>query len=231
MTNERNLKTSEIPPLSVMVERNLAKYAICTSDLGFYEYGYTWYDRESANAQFALETCYSMGLPESVDLYKFCKVISIVSPGRKWRFNIKDAKATCLAWLKQDEAERVAVLSEYRVARRFGLPAFRRAWGLLDGTYELLYSKAPKTFSFAHNLAFPDTSPEITFDQHNAHIVLGEDDVEGSIGISPVQYEPLKTSIQVSADEVGIEARRFQGLIWTERVEGVTAAAPELEAE
>lgn len=222
MTNERTLKTSEIPSFELMVQRNLAVYALATQDEECYQRGYYWYDNEHKNCVESLQKLHEGGIPQTVDIFKFCQVVSIISPGRKWGVNIKDAYATILAWYSSDvEEERVEVLSTFKVSRRYGLPCFRRAWGLLDGKYSLEYKKSPKTFSFAHNLTYPTSSPEITFDQHDCHISLGEWDDYGSIGISYAQYKKLAPVIQHCADLLGIDARRFQSIVWTWRVENL----------
>lgn len=220
MTNERNLKTHEIPTFELMVERNLAVYALATQDQEAYDRGFNWYPYEHDNCINALHDLASFGM--KLDLLSFAKIVGIVSPGRKWKVNIKDAFATALAWHRSgDEFERVKTLQEYKVSRRYGLPAFRRAWSLLDGKYDIVYKKAPKTYSFAHNLTYPDTSPEITVDQHNCHILLGEWDVYGSIGISYGQYIKLAPTIQHCADLLGLPARTFQAILWVWRVENV----------
>lgn len=216
MTNERNLRNEEIPELQVMVDRNLVKWALAESHSSF-EYGCNWYPIEKENVKAAFD----LAVDGICTLDQMCDVVGIVSPGRRWSDNIKDGAATCIAWSLPTLEERIHVLNQFRVSRRYGLPAFQRAWSYLDGVYVLGPRTAPKTWSFGDNLKKLFASLLVTFDQHNCHIVLGEDDVFGSIGVSPTQYFKLNRSIYIAADLVGVHPMMFQSAIWHDRVTSV----------
>lgn len=219
MTNERNLQSAEIPSFEIMVEHNLAKYALASADNDLFFRGVNWYPmaREDCHKY----TCELRGGGINLSNRQFDDVVSIISPGRNWRANPKDAFATVLAWGLKQEEERIAVLSKYRVSRRYGLPAFRRAWSLLDGQYVIQKRTAPKTFSFADNLEKCELSSEVTVDQHNCHILLGENDVFGSIGISASQYKRLVAPMYHCAAMVGLHPTQFQSLLWNWRWENM----------
>lgn len=228
MSAERHLRNDEIPPFDVMVDRNLAVYALATVDETCYQTGFDWYPVEHGKCLSWIDRLQSEHV--SVTTEQFTSVASIISPGRKWRMNLKDAYATILAWARYtDENSRVTVLSDHRVARRFGLPCFRRAWSLLDGGYVLTFDKSPKTFSFADNLAHPFDSPYVTVDQHNCHILLGEQEelggetVQGSIGIGIAQYRQLQKVMYHCANLVGLDHKRFQSIVWQWRIESISA--------
>lgn len=212
MTNERSLKTSEIPTVDVMVERCLSKYALAIADDQCYQKGYNWYPNAHIDCIRAVGELNQRDIFVSLDL--FTKIVAIISPGRRWELNIRDAYVTCLAYQRRDIAERIEILSNHRVARRNGIACFVRAWRLLDGDYSIVYKKSPKAFSFADNLLYPHTSLAVTIDQHNCHIVLGEDDIEGSIGIAYGQYRKLECPMRHTADILGLPPRTLQSILW-----------------
>lgn len=215
MTVERSLRTSEIPSFDLMVERYLAAYALATVDTAGYAQGVNWYSEAHIDCIRAVGELNQRDIFVSLD--QFTKVVAIISPGRRWELNVKDAMATCLAYQRKSTEERIDVLSQHRVARRFGLSCFVRSWDLLDGDYSIIYKKSPKAYSFADNILYPHTSLAVTFDQHIGHIALGENDVEGSIGISYAQYRILEKPVRYTADLLGLAVRLLQSILWVWR--------------
>lgn len=212
MTNERSLKTCEIPSFETMVEHNLSAYALATVDNDSYTRGAHWYSGAHIDCIRAVNELNQQKIFISLDL--FTKVVAIISAGRRWEVNVKDAIVTCLAYQRKNIAERIQVLSEHKVSRRYGIPAFVRAWRLLDGDYSIVYKKSPKVFSFSDNILYPHSSPYVTIDQHNCHILLGEWEVYGSIGIAYAQYKRLEAPMYHCANLLGLEPRTFQSILW-----------------
>jgi hypothetical protein len=217
MTNERSLKTGEIPSYETMLANNLYAYEQALLDPINYAIGANWYPVEHDNCVLVKSDLLgSHGL--RLSLKQVTDTVAIISPGRPWSKNIADASHTIAAWTLADDMRQDYLLKN-KAGSRFGWAQYKRVWSMLDGNYQFLYTKAPKTFSFSGCLESPLSCELCVVDQHNCHILLGEflSPLE-SIGISYAQYIKLLPPMYDAAKHVGLDHRVFQAIIWQWRM-------------
>lgn len=211
----KNLPASTILDHTTMCGHVYRSFALACADQAIYREGYFWWNNCQGDCIQAVDDLASSGIV--TDLIKFAGMVSAVSPSRYWRKNIVDAIHGTFAWFYFTDSEsRIAHILDCHVGIPYGTSGFVRGWQILDGTRTLSYAGSPKTYSMQDNTVYPDSSQEITIDQHIVHLMLA-DGMQGSISISKRQYALFANAIRECAAILGLLPCRLQAIIWTQR--------------
>ena len=158
--------------------------------------GMRWYNEAHSLAA-------ELAARHGVSIIQAAQVISVLSPKKKWESNRREA---------------VAIFCEHFTGEKPALGYFAtkatiaECHSIIAGEF-LIPIKRVKTYSFADNIAYPNTSREITIDRHALRVAY--DDITPAIdkvGINAYKY--ARQAYQQVADSLGIKGYQLQAVCW-----------------
>lgn len=158
--------------------------------------GMQWY-----NAAHSLAV--ELAARHGVTVIQAAQVISVLSPQKKWDANRREA---------------VAIFCQHFTGIRPALGYFAtkstiaECHRIIAGEFSIPPRRV-KTWSFADNIAYPETSRAITIDRHALRVAY--DDKGASIdkvGINDYKY--AREAYQQVADSLGIKGYQLQAIVW-----------------
>ena len=169
-----------------------------------------WYDMASKQQVIEGMGWYSEAHALAVELsskygttvLQAAQIISILSPQKKWEMNKREARAMFNQFFNG-------------ITYEYGYYATKRTIGeccaILEGEW-LIPSKRTKTYSFADNIAYTD-STEITIDRHALRVAYDDTSAKlDKVGIN--QYKYARMAYQQVADALGIKGYQLQAIVW-----------------
>lgn len=215
MAKSTYIGKKSLPSFEEMCQELFAWYAFAQRDTERFQYNLHWYNHANAD-------CSTLAERYNLSLHTVCQVVAAISPGKQWGINIRDAEFIIQVWQSgvKDEKSRFAYLLERSYQTGYTWENTRNAFHILD-TGEDIPVERQKTYAFASNLEFPDTSEEVTIDLHMGH-VLGKTRKRGPVNVNAV-YGLMVEAVRFVANVLRIHARRLQSAIWGSRVDAFEA--------
>lgn len=215
MAKSTYIGKKSLPTFEEMCAELFSWYAFSQREEAQFEANLHWYN--TAN-----EDCQALAMERGVSLHTVCQVVAAISPGKQWDINIRDAKLILEAWQAGliTEEERFAYLGQFSYQTGYTWENTRNAFAILDGGQDIP-AERQKTFAFADNLEFPDTSELVTIDLHMGHI-LGKTRKRGPVNVNAV-YDLMVEAVRFVASVLKIKALRLQSAIWGARVDAFKA--------
>lgn len=142
-------------------------------------------------------------------------VVAVLSPLRRWRFNIDDAIITIESWRRNVDPTDVKALGGWPAGKKNTVV---RAYRILD-TNDTSIVAGPKVTRFYRNLMGIDLN-DVTVDSHAYHIWIGSWSKE-SVQFTETLYMLAQEAYQKIAEEFGMSAASLQALTWEYRREAL----------
>ena len=157
--------------------------------------GLTWY----CDANILANT---LSARYGVTTWQAAQVIAVLSPQKKWDANKREA----LALFNQHFNGVTPALGYFATARTIS-----ECHDIMSGVWALP-PKRIKTYSFADNIAYPD-SKEVTIDRHALRVAY--DDLTPTINVVGIrQYREAREAYRIVADSLGLKASQVQAVVW-----------------
>jgi hypothetical protein len=209
------MSNSEYLPANVDgdVKNILAIMARCMANPILFDSGLNWYPNAHKDAV-------AVASEFDLDLWKVSQVLSVISPQRNWKVNVKDARVTIIAWRDgATEQERINILRQHRTAAPSGWSCFKRAWEILDGKRELVRKGAPKTWSFAMLIYQPERDDIVCVDSHAKRTEVGGEyeKRQGTLKFSEKQYNSAERNFILAGEMLGLTGAQVQAGAWEQR--------------
>jgi hypothetical protein len=139
--------------------------------------------------------------------WRFCQVISIMSPQVDWETNKKNAKRIweCYLTEKQDVLGLKMFATELQKVN---------ALNTLKGDYEIPQT-ALKTFNFANNIFSPDQHQFCTIDRHAVKVAMN-DKKAGGVSLTAKNYREVKEAYEKAARSISWDLTpcQLQAIVW-----------------
>lgn len=156
--------------------------------------GLSWYTRANYRA-------YILGLNYGYNIEAIAGVMAMLSPGVKWSNTLLDTVS-----ILEDHDARVHTYKDNKI----------KAIRILKGESPFDVIKGRKTRSFFHNIAFPETSGEVTIDTHMIRFLTPWKATKNYIKsvFETTRYERLGNHIKIQARRHNLRPCQLQAILW-----------------